>query len=157
MSEERYDVYDSPISTEDAASMLRRKVQLNDRPYVSTTTKLNNQKVDNWKSSVLNKISNHKGCVPSGRIWQSWVLFDEGNSVKKYIKLRDEGLIPRISKDILEFWKDFFEKLTVDEMHNYGAGTVSAGWTLIKTYIQTWFIEQKYEKLFSKSEKIMKA
>ncbi len=139
----------APMLTSDAASMLRRRAQKNDRPYIAKTTKLNNRKVDDWKKNVLDKISDNRGMVLSGRVWHSWELYNEGKSVLKYRELKTKGVIPEISPDILEFWKDFFENLTVEEMHSYGSGAVSYGWGIIQTYNKMWYADQKYEKLFS--------
>lgn len=151
-ADENDDVYNTPMLASDAAAMLRRKVQRNDRPYVADTTKLNNRKVDSWKKSVLDEISGPKGLVPSGRVWPSWQLYDEGLGVLKYQELKAKGLIPAVDPEVLEYWKDFFENLTVEEMHSYGSGVVSFGWGLIQNYLKMWYADQKYEALFSKFE-----
>ena len=142
-------MYNAPMLTSDAASMLRRRAQRNDRPYIAETTKLNNRRVDDWKKNVLDKISDHRGMVLSGRVWHSWQLYDEGKNHLKYQELKSKGAIPKISPEVLEFWKDFFENLTVEEMHSYGSGTVSYGWGIIQNYFKMWYADQKYEKLFS--------
>nr|QBK86529.1 MAG: uncharacterized protein LCMAC102_03240 [Marseillevirus LCMAC102] len=145
------DYYNAPISTGDAAAMLRRQPQQNERPYTSTTTKLNNRQVDEWKKNVLDKTAN-RGSIPSGRVWNSWQLYNEGNGVKKYIELRDKGMIPQISLGVLEFWKDFFKKSSVEEMHQYGSGVISFGWSIIQNEIKIWYANEKWDNLFSKFE-----
>ena len=148
--ESRDDYYNAPILVGDAASMLRRHVQKNDRPYVSDTTKLNNRLVDQWKKDVLVRMADHRGMLPSGRVWQSWQLFDEGRSIKKFIELKEQGMLPDPPAEVIEFWKEFFETLTVSEMHEYGSGTISAGWSILQTHITRWFADKKWELLFSK-------
>ena len=141
-----------PIKTDDAASMLRRKAQNNDRPYIAETTRANNKRVDDWKKKVLNKIADQRGSVPAARVWGCWQLYDEGKSIQKYMELKNQGMLVPVPGAVLDFWKDFFENKTVEEMHAYGSGTVSYGWSIVKQHIQTWFIEQKWDRLYSKSD-----
>ena len=145
------DYYNTPISVDDAASMFRRKPNRNDRPYVAETTKLNNRKVDDWKKKVLQNVCNESGKLQVGRVGKSWQLYEEGKVIEKYIEMKEKGMFPEYSEEVIEFWKDFFENLTVEEMHGYGSGVVFAGWQIIQSYIKTWFAEQKWERLFSKS------
>ena len=145
------ELYNTPISTDDAASMYRRKIQKNDRPYVAETTKLNNRKVDDWKKKVLQKICNDGGKVPVGRVEKSWRLYEEGKAIEKYIEIKNKGMFPTYSEEMVEFWKDFFENLTVEELHEYGSGVVSSGWSIIMDYIKKWYADQKWERLFSQS------
>ena len=147
--EDYNDICNAPILTSDVASMFRRRILKNDRPYVANTTKLNNRMVDDWKKTVLDKISDHRGLVPSERVWRSWQLYNEGKTILKYQELRTKGVIPEISEEVFEFWKDFFEILTIEEMHAYGSGTVSHGWGIIQNCYKMWYANQKYEKLFS--------
>lgn len=146
------DLYNGPISIEDAAGMYRRKVQRNDRPYVAETTKLNNRMVDDWKKNVLQKICDGNGQVPAGRVEKSWRLYEEGKAIEQYIEMKKKGMIPSYSDEVIEFWKDFFENLTVEEIHSHGSGVVFTGWQILQEYIKIWFAEQKWEKLFSKSK-----
>lgn len=143
------DIYNAPMRVEDAASMLRRRVQKNDRPYISSTTKLNNRMVDQWKKNVLLKTSDNQGRVPSGRVWQSWQLYLEGHEIKQFIELKKQGLLPEPPKEVIEFWKDFFENLSVEEMYAYGSGSISEGWGIIQRHLKMWFAEQKWERIFS--------
>lgn len=147
--EDMEDGYSKPISTSDAANMLRRKIDKNARPYETTAITLNNRKVDAWKKEVLDKIANTKRTVPAGRVWESWKLYEEGTNIMALQELKDAGFVPTVNSDVIEFWKVFFEKSTVEELHNYGTGTVSTGWGIIQNYLKMWFAEQKYEKLFS--------
>ena len=116
MANNEEDYYNSPIGIGDAASMLRRKVQKNDRPYISETTKLNNRRVDDWKKVVLQNICNSKGTVPAGRVSKSWQLYEEGKVVGKYMEIKNQGMLPEYSEEVISFWKEFFENLSVEEM-----------------------------------------
>jgi hypothetical protein len=112
---------------------------------------LNNKKVDRWKKEVLSKIADHRSSIPSGRVAGSWKLFEEGTGIRKYMELKEKGVIPETSPEVLEFWKDFFENLTVEEMHEYGTGVVAFGWSIIQDHLKRWFCEKKWEVLFSQA------
>jgi len=150
-SEQDLDYFRSPISIDDACSMLRKRVQKNDRPYVTETNKLNNRKVDDWKKTVLQKICNDKGMMPSGKVAKSWELYEEGKVIEKYMEIRKKGMIPDYPKEVIDFWKVFFETLSIEEMHEYGSGVISTGWIILQSYIKSWFAEEKWNRLFSHS------
>lgn len=143
--------YTNPISVSDATSILKRNISKNDRPYIASSTRCNNHQVDLWSKKVLTPISDRRQSVPAGRVWGSWQLYDEGRQIKKYIELKEKNLFRQITPEVLEFWKDFFENLSIEEMHNYGAGTVASGWAIIQDYIREWFSEKKWEMLFSQA------
>ena len=151
MAEQKVDYYNLPISTTDAASMLRRKVSRNAKPYTQITTELNNKLIDEWKERVLNKLADRRNTVPSGKVWSSWQLFLEGKGCEKYVELRDKGLIRHVDKEVLEFWLSFFKDRSIEEMHAYGVGVVNHGWSLVKSEMQMWYADEKWEKLYSKS------
>lgn len=152
MEAEREDYYDQPISLRDASSMLRKRVRPNDKPYTQTTTKLNNRMVDDWAKNVLKPLADTRGTIPSGRVWGSWQLYYEGKGIEKYAKLREQGVLPRVEKEVLDFWIEFFETLSVEEMHDYGVGAVSSGWSIICNETRMHFADEKWEKLYSQSE-----
>ena len=145
------ELYNAPIAIDDVAGMYRRKVQRNDRPYIAETTKLNNRTVDDWKKNVLQKICDGEGKVPANRVEKSFRLYEEGKNIEQYMEMKKKGMVPVYSDEVIEFWKDFFENLTVGELHAHGSGVVATGWLLIQEYTKVWFAEQKWERLFSKS------
>src|ERR1043166_6240737 len=110
MDPQMVDYYNAPVKVEDAASMLRKRVHPNDRPYVAETTKLNNRMVDDWKEKVLRKISSPEGTIPSGKVWKSWQLYEEGKAVEQYIEMRNKGMLISYPIEVVEFWRVFFEK-----------------------------------------------
>lgn len=147
---DRFDVYNVPISVTDASSMLRTKIQPNMRPYTLQVVKLNNRLVDDWEEKVLKKMADRRGTVPSGKVWPSWKLYFEGKGILEYVKIRN--MIPRVTKDQLKFWTEFFHHSTLEEIHSCGVGVVSFGWDIIETELRSWNADQKWEKIFSKSE-----
>ena len=81
-------------------------------------------------------------------VW-GWQLYNEGIGVQKYVELRDKNMIPKVPKEVLEFWKEFFEKSSVEEMHQYGSGVISFGWGIIQNEIKIWYADEKWENFFS--------
>ncbi len=143
--------YNKPISTSDAAGMLRMPVPRNGKPYDVAVIKANNKLIDNWKRDVLDKMSVNR-MIPAGNVWGSWKLYEEGINCLKMQDIFKTGNMPEYPENVIQFWKVFFEDNTVEELHAYGTGTVSSGWTIIQTYLKTWFLKEKYEKLFSQND-----
>jgi len=143
-------LYNSPISIKDATEMLKRKPQPNDRPFVAGTTNLNNGLVDRWEKEVLNHISDEKDCIPSGRVWDSWQIFEEGIVVTKFIEQKQKGIIQEIKFEDIEYWKNLFENGSITEIFDHGSGSIGFGWRLLNDYIKMWYAEQKYTQFYSK-------
>lgn len=144
--------HDMPILASDAASMLRKRVNKNDKPYTQAVVRLNNKLVDEWKETLLDKISDSQGRVSSRKVWQTWILFQEGKGTAKFMELKEQGIIRHVEDEVLEYWKDFFQNKSVEEMHSYGSGNVSFGWTVIQNALRMRSAEEKWEKIFSRSE-----
>lgn len=144
--------YNKPISTSDAAAMLRRKVARNGKPYDTAVIQGNNRLVDKWKKEVLDKMNPGSRTLPAGRVWPSWQLYNEGTNCYMMRDMVEAGFFPEPPKNVLEFWKAFFETSSVEELHSYGSGTVSMGWTIIQNYFKLWFMKEKYDKFFSQSD-----
>lgn len=149
--EEMENGFNLPITTSDAAGMLRVRIPRNGRPYDCSVMKLNNARVDEWKENVLDKMSSNRK-VPAGIVWESWKLFDEGQSTLKLMEMIKCGAVPEVPEKVVEFWKTFFENSTVEEMHEYGSGTISTGWQLLTLHIKLWYVKEKYNALFSQSD-----
>ena len=116
-TKDEVEFHDAPIKTSDAASMLRRKVRKNERPYTTTVIKLNNRLVDEWKKTLLDKLSDHNGTVRTLKVWQSWGIFYEGKTVQKVIELRNGGFLPKTDRNVIDYWVKFFEKSTIEDLH----------------------------------------
>lgn len=141
-----------PILVNDLTSMLKRKATANMKPYDSLIIKLNNEKVDLWREKVLDKISDNEGKVLASRGWDSWKLYEEGVGVTRFMEMKEMGVLPNVDDSIFQYWKDFFEKSSLEEMHAAGPANISCGWGIVEHRIKTWYAEQKWEKLFSKSK-----
>jgi hypothetical protein len=145
------DYYNYPMKIEDAAGMLRVRIPKNEKPFTVSALQENNRLVDEWKKTVLKKMADSKGMIPSGRVWPSWLLFYEGKMIKKYTQLKDDGFIVRPPARVVDYWKVLFEKGSVEDLHKLGSATVSYGWGIIRTELERWYVEQKWDKLYSKS------
>ena len=151
-TKEEVEFHDAPIKTTDAASMLRKAIRKNERPYTATVIRLNNKLVDEWKKTLLDRLADTRGMVRTIKVWQSWGIFYEGKNVKKVMDLRDKGVLPITNEKVVEFWVKFFDEAPIEEMHEYGHGTISFGWLILQNHIRLWCAEEKWNKIYSKSE-----
>jgi hypothetical protein len=146
------DIYNLPISIEDAASMLRRNISKNEKPYVAEALKFNNRLVDEWKKTVLVELADKDGKIRSGKVAGYWITFEEGRTIQKYMELKKEGLLPDYDMKTVEYWKTFFQDLSISEIKSYGYGIVSRGWAYLTSYLQEYYVIRKWEKLYSQSD-----
>lgn len=150
MSSALDDMYNAPISVGDAVSMLMTVVDKNMKPYTSKVVQANNDLVNRWKKEMVIPLSDSKCTISSGAVVGMWTLFLEGITIKRYIEMKERGMIPTVEPHILEYWKDFFETMSVEDMHSHGTGLVSYGFTVIQNYFKMWYAEQKWERFYSK-------
>jgi hypothetical protein len=139
----------NPMRVSDASSMLRITLKKNMKPYDHAVIKLNNRMVDEWEDKVLKKMATDEGTIPCSQVWPSWQLFRDGTWISNYMK--SENMAPEITETQVQYWKDFFENLTVEEMHDHGVLLVDNGWYTLNKYIKEWLVKQRWEKVFSQS------
>lgn len=142
--------YGSPIRISDAASMLRRKVRNNDPPYTQTVVKKNNDRVDEWYNKVLKNIANSTGQISAGHVWTSWKIFEEGKNMLSYPKVSDHTV--HAPQEEMDYWQDTLFNGSMEELHDLGTGAVAFGWNLIVTELKLWFADQKWDRVYSKSD-----
>ncbi len=147
---EEVDYCSAPIAVTDASSMLRQKIRPNMRPYTAKVVKLNNRLVDDWEREVLKKAANAQGTIPAGRVWSSWKLYHEGKGIHNYSKVRE--MVPRPTAEQLAFWIAFFEEKTLEELHSYGVGVISFGWSVIENEFRLQSVDSKWDKVFRHTE-----
>lgn len=146
-NEEIEKLYRQPISIQDAASMLRKNVSKNDRPYTQVVKKYNNQRVDNWYHDILIMQGGAEGKVPATSAWPSFQIYNEGldiTAMQKFTKY-----FVRATPEQIQFWIDFFEKSSVEQLCDAGVGTVAYGFQLIMSEVKLYFAEQKWNKIYS--------
>jgi len=139
-----------PIS--DAASMLRRPVGDNERPYNKTVIKSNNALVDEWYEQVLKKICGSSGTIMAGQMWCEWQYFYTGKTIKKFIDGLDMGRVCRPHSGAVEYWVKVFTESDVKQLSNMGAPLVGHGWKLL---IDEGFIRgqlAKWSAIYSKTD-----
>lgn len=144
--------YLTPILVSDATSMLKKNISRNERPLTRTVQELNNKKIDNWKTQVLDKLSDENGRVPSGKVWDYWSTYDEGLEILSYYNLYEKGSITEFPEEVVDYWLDAFENLEVEELYELGTGAVMYGWSVIDLTIKLWLAKKKYDVLYSKSD-----
>jgi hypothetical protein len=132
--------------------MLRKNISKNEKPYVAEVLKFNNRLVDEWKKTILVNIADNEGRLRSGKIAGYWMTFEEGKNIYKYMELKKQGLLPEYDMKVVEFWKSFFQDLSISEMKDYGWAVVARGWAYLTSYFQDYYVVQKWEKLYSHDE-----
>jgi hypothetical protein len=142
----------TPIRITDAASMLRKVIDVNERPFAKTVMKMNNEMVDEWAEKVLRQICDTDGCIKSAQMWYEWQYFYMGKIVPKFVAHLKKGLVSRPSNDAVKFWVDTFASYSVKRLlSEFGAPLVGHGWKLL---IDEAFIrdcEQKWELVYQHS------
>ena len=139
----------TPMSIEAAASMFRKKVGYNEKPYTQTIIKLNNQLVDRWYNEVLIKIADSKGMIHAGRVYPSWLIFYEGMEVYRARPFLDH--LNHYTLEEIDYWVQFFTTKSLEDMVAAGSATISNGWQYLTGAIRYHFALQKWEHIYSKS------
>ena len=138
-----------PIAIADAASLLRHQIRKNEKAYEAVLMKMNNNLVDRWYEEVLTKIADKSGRIPCGKVWPSWLVFLEGVYIGEYVKNLDKR--PQITEEQIKWWLNFFTKATIEDLHVTGAPLVGEGWALLTMAIRHYFVREKWDKIYSKS------
>ncbi len=133
----------TPMRISDAASVLRKEISKNERPYTAAVLKTNNLLVDEWYEKVLKKIAN-KGTIMAGQVWIEWQYFYTGKMLSLFMEHLKEGFVLRPSTTAVEYWKKIFEKSTIEELIKLGIPVVGHGWKLLNDEI---YIDICVEKL----------
>lgn len=146
---ENFDPSNTPIRISDAASMLRRQIDPNERPYTKTVLKLNNSLVDEWYETILKNICDTKGCIRAGQMWYEWQYFYIGKTIKQFVESIENGLVMRPDKKAVDYWVKTLKESSVKTLSNMGSPLVGYGWKLIvdETFIRSYL--DKWDKIYS--------
>ena len=142
----------TPLRIADAASMLRKVINPNERPYTKDILKYNNQIVDSWYSEVLQKICNKNACIRAGQFYSEWQYFYTGKTIKTFIYNLNSGFIFRPSPEVIDHWVKIFTEQSVKQLARLGALCVSHGWKLIMDETLIRDNLNKWEKIYSLSD-----
>ena len=145
------EMLNTPMKISDVASMLRKKVEPNGRPYSNICIKKNNELVDGFYANVLKKICDKNGCVPAGNVYQEWKWFFDGFEITRVIKNMEKGLIVRGEPELIEKWSNIFSKLAVDEMFDMGKESLSEGWNILRSEARLKLCIEKWDAVYSLS------
>lgn len=136
---------DNLILVSDAASMFRRVIRENDRPFVKSNKRWNNRRVDAWQKDLLNKVS-RKGKLRAEILPSLWILYVRGQEVTTVME--SEGRIPSCEEKEIDPWRDFFASATVEALQKRGKHMVAHGWALLQEYFLAYQMRLQWEKVF---------
>lgn len=138
----------APIRISDASSMLRKRINVNERPYTNAIYKYNNSLVDEWHEKVLMKIADKNGQVRAGQVWGEWRFFLDGKTVPQFMKELEIGHVCRPTANSVDYWVEVFTKKSIEEIAAMGQSAVGHGWKLIvdETFIRSSI--EKWEKVY---------
>lgn len=144
----------SPIRIGDAATMLRKRIPANEKPYTAEVLRQNNARVDEWQRSVLRKIANLDGCIPAGRVEGCLRYFIEGKEIYAIKKFRDTygEHLPEVDEATVKFWIDFIKKSSITDLYQTGGYVLTQGWGIIQNAITLHFSRRKWEEVYSQSD-----
>ena len=137
----------TPISVSDAASMFRKKISKNERPLTAEVMRLNNKKVDLWYKEVLIPSAGSSGKLPATSIQPSLQTFIDGYELLAYQQYKD--MIPRPSREQIDFWFDLLKNKSVTELYEIGTGTLMLAYTLVTNEIKFHIAEKKLEHVYN--------
>lgn len=148
----KFDMGYQPVRIFDAASMLRKLVDPNERPYNKTVIKSNNRIVDEWFEQVLKKICGQSGTILAGQMWCEWQYFYAGKTIKKFMDGLENGSVCRPSEKSIEYWVKVFTESNVKQLIDLGSQLIGHGWKLIvdESFIRSQLA--KWEKIYSQSD-----
>lgn len=151
LADQQYDelIQNTPMRISDAASMFRRPLSKNDRPYDREVITKNNDLIEEWYKSVLLNIADKQNTVPAGRVSQCLQYFLQGKELIQHQKYKK--YLPEYTPEKIMFWIDTFSKLSVSELMDIGYGVVSSGWNVVLMGIKYHFAEEKWKYVYSES------
>jgi hypothetical protein len=141
-----------PMRISDAASLLRREIDFNERPLAKLMLLGNNAIVDEWHEKVLKKICNTKGQIKSGQFNVEWEYFYNGIILPNFIKGLESGLIVRPDTKIIECWKFILENEDMETLIKRGPPVIGHGWKLLMDEFYISKSLQRWELVYSHSD-----
>lgn len=139
-----------PIQVSDLANMFRRRILKQDGILDREVISLNNKKVDEWYEKVLLKIADSKGNIATGRAVDCFRYFTEGLEIIQCRKYREH--MPVFTEENAKFWVRFLLEKDIEEIYELGTIVVTRAWSYITGYLRDYFAEQRWEKVYSKSD-----
>ena len=124
-----------------AGKILGKKVQLVYRDTKSVPKVAKDNAIELFDKEGIQMMfggSSSGVAIASGKVAKSWELYEEGKVIEKYMEIKKKGMIPDYSKEVIDFWKVFFETLSIEEMHEYGSGVISTGWLILQSWGHSW-------------------
>jgi hypothetical protein len=143
----------NPIRVIDVTSMFRRLIDENERPYMVSVLKANNKLIDEWEKEILTKICDKNTFIRDGQVLGEWQSFYTGKIIYNFIDRMEKGLLSRPSKTVVDYWVNFFTKVSIEEMMKEGAPLIAHGWKILIDENCTLGMLDKWEQVYSKTTK----
>lgn len=142
----------APIKISDAASMFRRPIDPNERPYTQAMIRRNNKYVDEWYNLILKKIASKTSEIRAGQVYGEWQYFYYGKILPGFIAAIKEGHASRPSEKAVDHWVKLFTSASIEDLAELGPAAVGHGWKLVtdENYIRGSL--EKWDKIYSKSD-----
>jgi len=149
LADQQYDemVFNTPMRIADAASIFRRTLSKNERPYDKEVITYNNTVIEEWYMKVLLGIADSQSSIPAGRVTSCFQYFLQGKELEQHQKYKD--YFPDYPEHKVRFWIDKFTNSSVLELCKLGNGVVSSGWNVIIMGMRYYFADKKWEKVYS--------
>lgn len=151
-SSDQFDPSNTAIKISDAASILRKVVDPNERPYTKTVLKHNNLMVDEWHEKVLKNICDSRGCIRAGQMWYEWQYFYYGKVIRPFMDHLEKGLIVRPDEKVVNYWVKTFTDFSIKSLSNMGSPLVGYGWKIILDETLIRGCIDKWEKVYKDSD-----
>jgi hypothetical protein len=170
------------ITVSDVCSAFRVPIGRNEKPFTLAVKKLNNKIIDDWKDDVLDvrAIDSKLQAIGIHKYWDSYKTGLEiyglkdanshfsdatGQTISAVGKGKEKTdilqlptdlskeiqVFPRMTQEQIKWWKAFFDN-DIESIHSYGFMVVSIGWTYITTELRLAFAEEKWRRLYGKSD-----
>jgi hypothetical protein len=139
-----------PIRITDAASMMRRKIPKNEKPFTAEVLRCVNREVDEWYNRVLLHIADGGGCIQAGRVEGCLRYFLEGKQAISYQKYKANMI--QYPEEMVMFWIEKIRDSSITELFEMGPYILSQAWQIIYTSIVNHFAEKKWEVVYSLSD-----
>ncbi len=136
------------INIEDFRKYHTNERNENDPMYLFTVKKLNNDRYEYFHETIL-KPRSKDGKIMCKHAADLWIVYDDSYEVLNSVKHSEHARKP--VKEDVDYWVKEFEK-PIEELYEYGNVVISSAYGLLIDYYRYNMIEQKYTRIYSKSD-----
>lgn len=143
------DVDNQIINIKDFAKYHRYVYIQTDSVLVDKVKHLKNDRYDFFEKNILQSHSDN-GKIKTKDAALLWIVYEDSYEVLSAYKNRSN--LRFVDPKIAQFWINEFQK-PIDELFKYGSNVISSALGIVIDYYREWIVEQKYNRIYSKSEK----